>query len=394
MRFLHISDCHLGGWKNEKLEDLNFKAFSQIIDEGIKNNIEAIIIAGDFFDIPIPSPKIFVKVVKKLKEVANKGIKIYAIEGSHDTANDVGIINFLEAAEIIKNVDFKKNNSIDYFIDNDVFIIGLSGKKRGKEVYEIKELKEFLERNKERFIDKKKILVVHSNIQELSEIPGESLSIKDLPNYFDYYALGHIHDKKILKKSNKIYLYPGPIFPTNFEEFERLKGSGFVVDLEKNELKEIQSNVCDVLNLKINANKKNPFSLTEEIIEELKKNEIKNKVITLRIEGTMEKGTLGQIDFARINEIVEKNNSILLRNTSKLNSKEFEVKEFEEALNYDLNAIEKEFVKKFENSDIIFDLIDLLSVEKLEGETNIKFEERLLREIKKKEDSILEKLKC
>jgi DNA repair exonuclease SbcCD nuclease subunit len=394
MRFLHISDCHLGGWKNEKLEELNFRAFCHALDEGIKNDIDAIIIAGDFFDIPIPSPKIFVKVVKKLKEVVNRGVKIYAIEGSHDVANEFGIINFLEAAEIIKNVDFRKSNDINYFIDGDLFIVGLAGKKRGKEVYEIEQLKEFLEKHREKFVEKKKILVIHSNIQEISDIPGESISINSLPNYFDYYALGHIHEKKILKKSNRTYLYPGPIFPTNFEEFERIKGgSGFIVDLEKKELREIPINVCDVLNIKINANRKNPFSLTEEILEELKKNDIKDKVITLRIEGTMEKGSTGQIDFARINEIVENYGSILLRNTSKLHSKEFEIKEIE-PLNYDINNIEREFIKKLPNYEIIFELMDLLDKEKIEGETNAKFEERILGEIKKKEDAILEKLKC
>ena len=394
MKLLHISDCHLGGWKDERLEELNFMAFCHIVDEGIKNNVDGIIIAGDFFDIPMPSPKIFIRVVKKLKEVVNKGIKIYAVEGSHDIANNIGIINFLEAAEIIKNVDFRKSESIDYFIDGDLFIVGLAGKKRGKETYEVKELKEFLEKNKKNFIDKKKVLIVHSNIKELSDIPGESISINDLPDYFNYYALGHIHDKKIVKRSNRFYVYPGPTFPTNFEEFERLKPCGFIINLEKNELKEIPINVCEVLNIKINATNKDPFSLTEEIVEELKKNEIKNKIITLRIEGIMEKGSSGQIDFPRINETVEKSNSLLLRNTSKLYSKEFEIKESEDIFHYDLNSIEKEFVKKFENNILIFELIDLLNLEKLEGETNAKFEERLLKQIKEKEEFILEKLKC
>lgn len=395
MKILHISDCHLGGWKNEKIEEISFNAFEKAIDIGIKNNVKAILITGDLFDVPLPSLKTIISAIKKLKEAKEKGIKIYAISGSHDISiSNVGAINLLEASGIIKNVDFTKSNDINYFIDDNLFVIGLSGKKRGKEIEDLKSLKEFLEKNKKNFQDKKKILLIHSTIEELSDLKIESIKISQLPNYFDYYGFGHIHENKILKKDGKIFAYPGPTFPNNFEEMEKLKtGFALLIDLKNNNVEVVKLDNFNVINLKIDANNKNPFSLTNEIIEKISQIDVKNKILCLRIEGTLGEGTTGQIEFSKINEIIEKNKGILLRNTSKLYSKEFKLDKIEVNLEENLEKIEEEFFNKFENKEIIKELIKLLDKEKNEGETNLTFEERLIKEIKKEEEKLINLLK-
>ena len=394
MKLMHISDCHLGGWRNEKLEELNFKAFEKTLDIAKEKNVNAILISGDLFDVPLPSLKIIVKVINKLREIRESGIKIYAISGSHDIASNVGVINLLEASNIIKNVDFRKSENIDYFIEDDLFIIGLSGKKRGKEVEEVKELVSFLNKNKEKFKDKKKILLVHSTIKELVSLPIESIKLEELPNYFDYYGFGHIHINKIIKKDGKIYAYPGPTFPNNFEEIEKLKhGYALIIDLNNKEVENLPIKVCEVENLHFNADGKNPFSITNEIVEKLEKINVKGKILTLRINGVLAEGSPGQIEFSRISEIVEKKGGILLRNTNKLHSKEFEIKDVDINLEENLEKIEKEFLNKFENKALIEELIRILDMEKKEGETNFNFEDRIINEIKKKEEKLIQLLK-
>ena len=53
-KFAHITDCHLGAWRNPKLRDLNLKAFEQAISKCIAESVNFIVITGDFFDINIP----------------------------------------------------------------------------------------------------------------------------------------------------------------------------------------------------------------------------------------------------------------------------------------------------------------------------------------------------
>lgn len=395
MKILHISDCHLGGWKNQKLEELNFEAFRYALSIGIKRKVDAVIISGDLFDTPLPSLKTITECMEELKKLKDNGIKIYAISGSHDVTSGIGAITLLEAAGIIKNIDFRKSNDIDYFIDGDLFIIGLSGKKLGKEIYDVKELRNFLEKNKQKFIDKKKILVIHSAIDGLVELPIEAIRIDEMPPYFDYYALGHIHIKKIFNKGKKVYAYPGPTFPNNFEELEKLNGIGgaIIINLDENKIEEINIDVCEIISLKFNADNKNPFSLTQEIMEKLKKLDISNKIITVRIEGKLKDGSPGQVDFTKINELAEKKGAILLKNTIKLTSKEFEVKDIDIDLEGSLREIEKKFISEFDNKETISKLITLLDTDKKEGETNFTFEERLLKKLNEHEKELMDSLK-
>ena len=54
VKFAHISDVHLGGWKQQPLQDLNFQSFRKTVDICIKKKLDFILIAGDLFDSAYP----------------------------------------------------------------------------------------------------------------------------------------------------------------------------------------------------------------------------------------------------------------------------------------------------------------------------------------------------
>ena len=68
MKFSHIADCHIGGWRDPKLKDLNSIAFFKAIDISINENVDFIVIAGDLFNSALPGIDKLKDVVKKLKE--------------------------------------------------------------------------------------------------------------------------------------------------------------------------------------------------------------------------------------------------------------------------------------------------------------------------------------
>ena len=88
----------------------------------------------------------------------------------------------------------------------------------------------------------------------------------DLLPEVDYYALGHLH----IDFRYKNFIYPGPIFPNNFQELEDLKsGSFYIVDtssnleqsLKKIELKITNSDSGDVFeNIPDNTASRKPMS--------------------------------------------------------------------------------------------------------------------------------------
>ena len=54
VKFAHLADCHLGGWRQEELQKLNFKSFQKIIDRCISEQVEFVLISGDLFDSAYP----------------------------------------------------------------------------------------------------------------------------------------------------------------------------------------------------------------------------------------------------------------------------------------------------------------------------------------------------
>ena len=55
MKFAHLGDCHLGGWKHPELKELNLKSFQYAIDKCIKYKVDFVLVTGDLFDSAYPS---------------------------------------------------------------------------------------------------------------------------------------------------------------------------------------------------------------------------------------------------------------------------------------------------------------------------------------------------
>jgi len=204
----------------------------------------------------------------------------------------------------------------------------------------------------------------------------ESTPLSLLPKGFNYYAGGHVH----IIKQEKIdgygtITYPGALFPNNFAELEKYKHGGFYIIDDKLNLKYIKINLKEVRSCNINVDNKR----VEDIEKEIEKiGNFKDKILLLRIYGCLKEGKVSDINFKKLLERF-KDAYIVLRNTSKLTSKEFE------ELNLEEEDIEENIVKKhLENldfkEDFVFSLMNVLSKEKNEDEKNIDFEKRLLKE--------------
>ncbi len=396
MKFAHLADCHLGSWKSSKLQRLNMESFKFAIARCIQEKVDFVLIAGDLFDAAIPSIDVLKEATAKLKELSDNNIECYIIPGSHDfSVSGKSMIHVLEKAGLCHNV--AESGSVE---TTDYFITGLKGEKRGLEVKNVGSIKDIEKKNKF------KILMLHTTLKEMNLPFIDSVSLKDLPKGFDYYALGHIHIKKIFDKDrgkSKV-VYPGALFPCNFSELEHFHfGSFFIVKFDKVkgiDLQEIKVKIKEVINFDINADNENPQSLKEKVIEKINvsvTNNVTNKIVTLRISGILASGKPSEIDFRIINEEFEKAGAYcVLRNTSKLMSKEFELayKELKdlEIDTVDIFNFEKEIIKKMieqkiiehGDKDKVIELMKCFDVEKIEGETNDTFAYRLTNEVIKK----------
>ncbi|MFH1608339.1 MAG: DNA repair exonuclease [archaeon] len=381
VNFAHISDVHLGGWKQQPMQDLNFQSFQMAISECIKRKLDFVLIAGDLFDSAYPSIEILKETFAEFKKLRDVKMPCFIIAGSHDySVSGKTFLDVLEKAGFCKNVtDFEYSEeciTLNPMIYEGVAIYGYPGKKSGLEVQDLRKIK--LNDAPGMF----KIFMFHTTIDKAKgTLPIEAVEVDKLPKA-DYYALGHLH----IDFQYKNFVYPGPIFPNNFQELEDLEnGSFYIVDTaEQNPLKKINLKIKETVCLNIRIN--NALIATEEIISELDKRDLEGKIVLLRISGELEKGKNSDIKFTQIEEFVKQKKAyFLLKNTRDLNTKELEL-EFEVE---NTDNLEEETVKLYSeenNSDFnkfIPQLISSLSIEKQEGETTDNFTKRILEESKK-----------
>lgn len=402
-RFAHLADCHIGGWKEEELKELSIKSFRAATEKIIESNVNFLIIAGDLFNTSIPSIDAIKEVALCMKKVKDNNIKTYIIPGSHDySPSGKTMLDVLENAGLCINV-FKyheetKRLEITYHqlpSGERIALTGMCGLAGGLEKIKYGELsnKDEIENLKEY-----KIFLFHTLLSELKpttkdweKVPSESLGL--LPKNFNYYPGGHPHFvKQKSTPEHPLIAYPGPLFPNNFKELEELKQGGFyIVDVNSGNtnLTHIPIKLKETISLNINAENKTPEEINQELRDELSNANIIDAIITIRIAGTLRSGKPSEIEFKKI--ISENPDTYtILKNTSKLKTKEFSeikiqtgnIEEVEDSIIKDhIGQIELPDIQLNENQEILTNqLMVSLNKEKIEGEKNIDFETRIIKD--------------
>ena len=90
MKFLHISDLHIGKRVNEfsMIEDQKH-ILRQIKEIALEKQVDAVMIAGDIYDKPVPSAEAVQLFDQFLTELADCGKKVFAVSGNHDSAERI-----------------------------------------------------------------------------------------------------------------------------------------------------------------------------------------------------------------------------------------------------------------------------------------------------------------
>lgn len=388
MKFAHITDCHLGGWRQPELQDLNTEYFRSAIDSCIEEEVEFILFTGDLFDSAFPPIETLKDTFAEFKKIKEAGIKSYIIAGSHDfSVSGKTFLDVLEKAGFCEICKYEENENeviLKPLKHKTFYIYGYPGKKSGLEIPSLKKLK-ILEPYENNF----RILMLHTTIKEVTEnLPIESIELSELPRA-DYYALGHIHIDFEYEYNEKPVIYGGPTFPNNFKELEDLRGGCFyIIDVNgftKVTKKEIK--LKDIAYLEIELD--DGLTATQKIISELEDKDLKDKIVLLKLHGILKKGKNSDINFQEIQEFLKKKEIYsFLKNTSKLEQPKTEEIQID-LQSKEMEKVEEILIKKYEKENpsefnhLIFQLMDTLDIEKQEAETNITFEKRLLGEMNK-----------
>lgn len=397
-KFAHLADCHIGGWRDEKLKDLNLKSFIKTIDKCLNEEVDFILISGDLFNTSLPGIDYLKETVKQLKRLKIKGIRVYIIPGSHDfSPSGKTMLTILEEADLIHNVVKGKVENeklkLKFTVDpkTGVKITGILGKKGLLEKSFYNQLDRTILEEEEGF----KIFMFHSAISELKP-KGlenmESMPLTLLPKNFNYYAGGHVHIVKEfnLEGYNNI-IYPGPTFPNNFYELETLKQGGFYI-YEDGNIKFEPISIINVKTISKDCNDKTAEEIERELLEEINEN-YKDTIITLRVRGIMKSGKPSDINFKEIfNKFYEKEAFFVMKNTFGLKNKKFQEVQMEES---SVDEVESKLIQEYagqseelgknaeEEINFTKELMKTLAEEKNEDEKNDDYDKRIIENVNK-----------
>ncbi|MHA2400950.1 MAG: metallophosphoesterase family protein [Promethearchaeota archaeon] len=349
VKIAHISDVHLGAWRNERLNELGFRAFEKAVETIIEDEVDFVIISGDLYDVSNPNVEVVDLATKLLKNLNDHNIPVYGVMGSHDfSPSNKSMMRPLITAGLFSDVskgEMTEENklSLEFTVDpkTKIKLTGLRARKRSLEIedYHILDRKS-LENEKG-----PKIFVFHTMMSELK--PKEfkdmiSAPKSLLPQEFDYYAGGHLHKllpEKLKEKDFKLkinqknnIIYPGAIFPTDFRELERMKSGGFCLisgDIIGNnltleaEFKPIK--VIDIENILLDCANKSVLEVIDSLEQELNNREVQDKIVTIRIFGQLSSGKSYEIKSNDIIQMCKENGAYeVLINKNMLTTEEYE----------------------------------------------------------------------
>ncbi|MBS3106460.1 exonuclease SbcCD subunit D [Candidatus Woesearchaeota archaeon] len=396
MKFAHLADCHVGGWRDPLLTELSIEAFEQAINIIFKEEVDFIVIAGDLFNTSLPGIDKIKRVAAKFKQLKDAHIPIYFIAGSHDySPSGKTMLDVLEHAGLARNVSKAKeeNGKLCLQFTQDpktgVKLAGILGRMGSLDKGYYQEL------NREQLESEpgEKIFLFHALLSELKPKELENVDthpLSLLPKGFNYYAGGHPHFVFCQPmKEHGIVAYTGPLFPNSFSELEELGHGGFFI-VEDWKPRRIDVKLKDVEKIKIDAEGKDSHAVAQQLEELLEEGNFQDKIVLIRMEGMLAEGKPSDIDLRKCSQVLkDKGAFCILRNTAALTSKEFaeikvdlrHVQDIEDSLIRE--HLREERVNGQEARKLAVSLMSVLDAQRMEGERVADFEARLTEEIKK-----------
>lgn len=254
MKFLHTSDLHIGKKLNKKslLEDQAYilQEILKVID---KENIDAVVLAGDLYDTSNPSKEAINLIQEFFREInIKRGKAIFAISGNHDSKERVAVgKEWYSQTKLYVATEIEESFEKIEFLDANIYLMPYFEIGKAREYFDDRKI-ETVNEGIKRVVDKiyedldetkLNILVGHTFVAGSKVTDSErNLSVgtienvdKDIFSKFDYVALGHLHNPKA-HSSNRVK-YSGSPYYYSFSEAGQTKGVR-IIDIEKDEFLE------------------------------------------------------------------------------------------------------------------------------------------------------------
>ena len=266
MKFLHISDLHIGKRVNEfsMIEDQKY-ILRQIKEIALEKQVDAVMIAGDIYDKPVPSAEAVQLFDQFLTGLADCGKKVFAVSGNHDSAERIAFgAQLMSSREVyvspVYDGEVRCVTCQDAYGELCIWLLpfirpavvrhawrkvteGISiGKKDAgtkqdlaqeddvETVETYQDALQFVVSHMPVDASKRNILVAHQFVTGASRCESEEVSVGGLDqigaevfDVFDYVALGHIVVVMEIKEKGDIFIEKVPLKP--LRDLRKIRGT-------------------------------------------------------------------------------------------------------------------------------------------------------------------------
>ncbi|MCQ2525765.1 MAG: exonuclease SbcCD subunit D [Lachnospiraceae bacterium] len=249
MKFIHLSDLHLGKRVNEfsMIEDQEY-ILTKIINIIDDEEPDGVLIAGDVYDRTIPSEDAMKLWDNFLIALAKRKVAVYAISGNHDSA-----VRFSDHSKLVETTGIHLsqvfNGEADVLSAEDedgklnIYMLPFVKPVNVRQFFPDEEIHDYTDAcrvvvehmnvNKQ----ERNILIAHQFVTGAARCESEEVVVGGLDNVdasvfdcFDYVALGHIHGKQSIGRETVRYC--GTPLKYSFSEKDHKK-SVSVVEIGK-----------------------------------------------------------------------------------------------------------------------------------------------------------------
>jgi len=313
--FVHAADLHLGYAQyglEVRRQDFD-DAFTELVEKTLELKPDFMIIAGDLFHHARPSNVTLENTIRNFKRLRDAGIPVLTVDGSHDSApNSITstILLPLDSAGLIYHLP--RHEGACWRKSGCCYVYGVPNFRSRRKTEEA--LPAFLEQNPPAPDPSVgNIFVLHMAVDLPSvkppyieaEVPPELL-----PDGFDYYAAGHVHQRYLGSFKSGVLAYSGCTETVSYDEAKYKKGFYHV---RVNEKRKFQPEIVELaaprkfVVLEHEFSGMNAQKITEAAAQLVKDADEEDAILIPVLKGVLPaEASRAEVDIARIRSAAEK----------------------------------------------------------------------------------------
>lgn len=254
MKFVHLSDLHLGKRVNEfsMLEDQEY-ILTKILNIIEEEKPDAVLIAGDIYDKPVPSAEAVGLFDEFLYQLSRRNLQVLVISGNHDSPERISFGSRLMDRSGIHMAPVYNGEIVPISLEDaygtvDIYMLPFVKPMHVRRYFPEEEIESYTDAIRVAISktnlnnSHRNIIVSHQFVTGAFRSESEEVSVGGLDNVdasvfepFDYVALGHIHGPQHIGKET--IRYPGTPLKYSFSEAGHEKSVTCVEIREKGDIR-------------------------------------------------------------------------------------------------------------------------------------------------------------